>query len=104
MTSAIASSTAVLVTARLPDDRLYTDIQAEIEAGAKNAIVTLKRIGDCYAPASIQAAVYAGHRYARELDDATAGPHYPRELPSAPSLRGHWGSLKALHLKFQQQH
>ena len=29
---------------------------------------TLKRIGDCEAPAIIAAAVYAGHTYARELD------------------------------------
>jgi dimethylamine/trimethylamine dehydrogenase len=28
----------------------------------------LRRIGDCDAPAIIAAAVYAGHRYARELD------------------------------------
>ena len=29
---------------------------------------SLRRIGDCDAPAIIAAAVYAGHRYARELD------------------------------------
>jgi len=31
----------------------------------------LKRIGDCEAPAIIAAAVYAGHRYAQELDNPT---------------------------------
>ena len=29
--------------------------------------LTLHKIGDCNAPAIIAAAVYAGHRYAREL-------------------------------------
>jgi dimethylamine/trimethylamine dehydrogenase len=29
---------------------------------------TLNKIGDCDAPAPIAAAVYAGHRYARELE------------------------------------
>mgnify|MGYP000125560968 CR=1 FL=1 len=30
---------------------------------------TLRRIGDCEAPGIVAAAVYAGHRYAREIDD-----------------------------------
>jgi dimethylamine/trimethylamine dehydrogenase len=39
----------------------------------------VRRIGDCEAPAIIAAAVYAGHRYARELDtpesDRARVPH-----------------------------
>ena len=31
-------------------------------------IKSLPRIGDCHGPATIAAAVYEGHRYARELD------------------------------------
>ena len=35
----------------------------------KNAgITSVRRIGDCFGPATIAAAVYEGHRYARELD------------------------------------
>ena len=30
---------------------------------------TLSKIGDCNAPGLIAAAVYAGHRYARELEE-----------------------------------
>ncbi len=37
-------------------------------AGAQGAPKSVRRIGDCEAPAIIAAAVYAGHRYARELD------------------------------------
>ena len=29
---------------------------------------SIRRVGDCYGPATIAAAVYEGHRYARELD------------------------------------
>ena len=87
----ISAASLVTVTARLPNDQLFHDIEAAKVNGTAHGIVTLKRIGDCYAPASIQAAVYSGHRYARELDDVAATPHYPRELPSAAPLRRHWG-------------
>ena len=40
---------------------------AKGEALADAGIKTVKRIGDCYGPATIAAAVYEGHRYAREL-------------------------------------
>jgi dimethylamine/trimethylamine dehydrogenase len=40
---------------------------------------SVQRIGDCEAPAIIAAAVYSGHRYARELDmsesDRAQVPH-----------------------------
>ena len=56
----------VMVTARTPDDALYRDLLAD--AGPDPLPFTLTRIGDCEAPAIIAAAVYAGHRYARELE------------------------------------
>ena len=69
----------VLVTAREPEDSLYRELADRTEAGVEGAPHSLRRIGDCEAPAIIAAAVYAGHRYARELDapetDATAVPH-----------------------------
>ncbi len=55
----------VLVTARKPVDELYNQITASIEAGDSHPSVD--KIGDCDAPAIIASAVYAGHRYAREL-------------------------------------
>ena len=45
---------------------LYHDILAH--SRSDRLPFTLKRIGDCEAPAIIAAAVYSGHRYARELD------------------------------------
>ena len=58
----------VMVTQRAPNDTLYHDLLASAGGDASNLPFTLKRIGDCEAPAIIAAAVYAGHRYARELD------------------------------------
>ena len=58
----------VLVTCRAPQDSLYHELVDAIEAGADGAPKSVKVIGDAEAPAIIAAAVYAGHKYARELD------------------------------------
>ena len=49
----------VSVTARLPRDELFEVLKGKI---------TVRRIGDCFGPSIIAAAVYEGHRYAREFD------------------------------------
>jgi len=69
-TREVAADAVVLVTSRIPADGLYKDIAGKLEAGASgsDAAPTLHKIGDCDAPAIIAAAVYAGHRYARELE------------------------------------
>ncbi len=64
----VAADAVVTVTARRPNDGLYRALLERIEAGADRPLKSLRRIGDCEAPAIIAAAVYAGHRYARELD------------------------------------
>jgi dimethylamine/trimethylamine dehydrogenase len=58
----------VSVTARLPRDELYHALVVEPDALAGAGIQSVRRIGDCHGPATIAAAVYEGHRYARELD------------------------------------
>jgi dimethylamine/trimethylamine dehydrogenase len=58
----------LLVTARTPDDALYLALSERTGIGEEGAPRSVKRIGDCEAPAIIAAAVYSGHRYARELD------------------------------------
>ncbi len=48
----------------------------------KDRAPSLTLIGDCHAPGTIAAAVYAGHRYARELGEAAVeGVPFKRELP-----------------------
>jgi len=63
----VAADAVVLVTTRTPVDGLYTEIAGKLESEPPEAAPTLHKIGDCDAPAIIAAAVYAGHRYAREL-------------------------------------
>ena len=64
----LPASSLVVVGQRAPRDALYHDLLAT-DLGAAGALpFTLKRIGDCDAPAIIGAAINAGHTYARELD------------------------------------
>jgi dimethylamine/trimethylamine dehydrogenase len=81
--STLPCRSLVTVTSRLPEDALYRELAADPEALAKAGIRTLKAIGDCWAPAAIVQAVYAGHRYARELDAPPSEALVPfrRELP-----------------------
>ena len=59
----------VLVTARTPNDTLYYDLQSHAACELGSPLKSLKKIGDCAAPAIIAAAVFARHRYARELEE-----------------------------------
>ena len=59
----------VVVDHRAPSVALYQSLQACPQGIAGTLPFTLKRIGDCDAPAIIAAAVAAGHGYAREMDD-----------------------------------
>jgi len=60
--------TLVPVTMRLPNDGLHTALMAEPAKQESAGVTSIRRIGDCYGPATIAAAVYEGHRYARDLD------------------------------------
>ncbi len=81
-----ACASVVLVTARLPQDGLYHDLMNDGEGLAKAGIQSVTRIGDCLAPGTIAAAVYGGHRYARELDEPVPeGVPFRRELPELAS-------------------
>jgi len=55
----------VTVTSRLPNDGLLHVLRAN-----PGTLKSVTAIGDAHAPALIAHAVYAGHRYARELDAA----------------------------------
>ena len=72
----------MLVTARLPNAELESGLEQVRDSWADVGVKSVTRIGDALAPATIAAAVYAGHRYARELDeelDPDAVP-FEREL------------------------
>ena len=76
-------SALITVTARLPVEDLYEQLRERWE---KAGIASLTRIGDCWAPSTIQQAVYTGHKWARGLDEAPE-TLMPRELPMIESGR-----------------
>ena len=66
--------------ARLPTDGLYLTLEQSRDRWDEAGIASITRIGDCWAPSTIQQAVYTGHKWARELDEAVPSL-VPRELP-----------------------
>jgi dimethylamine/trimethylamine dehydrogenase len=74
----LACDSLVLVTARLPDDSLADALREAGEAGPR-----VRLVGDAYAPGTIAAAVWDGHRYAEELDEPPSHrdePPFRREV------------------------
>ncbi len=63
------AASVVPVTARTPDEGLYRALATDPVALRAAGIESLRRIGDCDAPATIAAAVYAGHKAARALGE-----------------------------------
>ena len=70
----LAIDAVVPVTARLPNDALHQALTARADDLARAGIRSVTAIGDCHAPATIAAAVHAGHLYARQLDAPDPGP------------------------------
>ncbi|MDZ7840060.1 MAG: NAD(P)-binding protein [Gammaproteobacteria bacterium] len=68
----IPCATVVLVTMREPLDAIHQELVGDDGAIPSADIRSVTRIGDCLAPGLIAAAVYSGHRYARELDAGQA--------------------------------
>ncbi len=61
------AAAVVPVTRRIPEDALYAELRDDSEGLAAAGIRSLQKIGDGNAPSTIAAAVYAGHKAAREL-------------------------------------
>lgn len=82
----LACAALVTVTARLPIESLYLELEQMSDRWEAAGIASITRIGDCWAPSTIQQAVYTGHKWARGLDE---GPELliPRELPMIESGR-----------------
>lgn len=73
MTREIACDGVLVVSSRVPHDTVYTDLKRREAEWADAGIKSVKLIGDANAPGPIAWATYAGHRYARELDQADIG-------------------------------
>src|SRR5690606_35629264 len=68
--AALDCAALVLVTSRLPNEQLTLDLTARQAGWADAGIESVTGIGDCRAPATVAAAVFAGHRYARDFGGA----------------------------------
>ena len=79
---ALPCASLLLITMRLPNDALFHQLNADPARLTDAGITSLLRIGDCLAPSTIAAAVYAGHRCAREMDAVPSNDEVPfkREL------------------------
>ena len=64
----VEAEAVVLVTSRASEDRLARDLEARAADWSDAGIESVVTIGDALAPATIAHAVYAGRRYAEELD------------------------------------
>jgi len=86
----VAGDSLLVVAARDPADELARALVAMREAGKLDHIETLQSIGDAFVPGAIYAAVYAGHRAAREFgeDIDPDGVGYIRELVDLSHHKG----------------
>ena len=75
----VAAASVVLVTMQSPEDTLYHELAARGDDLRRAGVQRLVRIGDCLAPGTIAAAVYSGHRFARDLDVVADAVPFRRE-------------------------
>jgi len=73
----IPAAAVVMVTSRTPNNGLYLELTRNEDRLKTAGIASVRAIGDCDAPSTIAAAVYDGHRAARELDEPPADPDLP---------------------------
>ena len=88
-----------MVTARVANDGLYLDLiddPGALEAAGINRVV---RIGDCYGPGTIAAAVYAGHKFARDLGAPIADevPFKRENVELSPDYQDAFGAVSIAH-------
>jgi dimethylamine/trimethylamine dehydrogenase len=76
----VACASLVTITSRLPNEELQLGLEAHEAEWADAGVQSVRAIGDCWAPGLIAHAVYAGHRYARELE-APVAVHSTSEVP-----------------------
>lgn len=72
-----AADAVVLVTSRLQNDGLWNELKECRAEWADNGIRSIKVFGDAEAPGPIAWATYAGHRFAREMDEPDIGDALP---------------------------
>ncbi|MDX1402606.1 MAG: NADH:flavin oxidoreductase, partial [Kiloniellales bacterium] len=84
----IAAEAVVLVTSRLQNDDVWQSLKSRSNDWKTAGIRSIKVIGDAQAPGPIAWATYAGHRFARELDEAEIGDALPFRREIAALAKG----------------
>ena len=74
----MAADAVIPLTSRAPCDKLYSDLLDQQSEWQDSGIKSVTAIGDCYAPATIAMAVYAGHEFARTLGQTPEQANYFR--------------------------
>lgn len=77
----IPAASLLLVTSREPEQTLYQALNEATEQRLEAGIESVVLVGDCLAPGTIAAAVYSGHRLAREFDAPAGSLVMRREIP-----------------------
>ena len=76
----VECDTAVLVTSRLPNEDLLSDL-IELQPGWEEAgLATVRAVGDALSPGSIACAVWDGRRFAEDLGRPEEDAPFPREI------------------------
>lgn len=88
-TTTLAANSLVMVASRTPSDQLYQEVMLKEDEFTDKGIASVTAIGDCLAPGTIAAAVYAGHKYARELGEDINPDEVPFQREIA-ALSEHW--------------
>jgi dimethylamine/trimethylamine dehydrogenase len=88
--TSVPADAVLLVTARVPRDGLFLALEQRRAEWSSRGLRSVTCVGDAWAPSTIAAAVWAGRRYAEELD--TPGPlsrdrSYRREYTALASSR-----------------
>ncbi|MBT6272576.1 MAG: NAD(P)-binding protein [Chromatiales bacterium] len=65
----VAAASVVLVTTMAPVDALYENLLERSASWTAHGVRRVTRIGDCYGPGTIAAAVWHGHKFARSLGE-----------------------------------
>ena len=75
--SSIPCENVVMVTSRRPNNELRLALEEDSDKLNCAGITSVESIGDCLNPSIIAAAVYDGHRVAREMDTPVENPDMP---------------------------
>lgn len=98
--AAVPADAVVLVTARLPENSLLAELEARGGEWEGAGVRSVTCVGDAWAPSTIAAAVWAGRRFAEELDSEEPAVQEPA---AADQLTGPGAAAAAVGLRLERR-